>query len=290
MTAIKARLALELYRYLVPMLPSRVRMYLKRYIDANRAEWTQIGMLSVSLADTPYQLLLDMRHWHQRWTYVKGHYPEPHITHALDQYLDAGALYIDIGANVGVHVVYGAHCVGASGHCIAFEPNPHSFERLNQQIQRNHLTQVTAHHTALGDQAGSIILHGCHDENVGSTLRPNTQQADDDCEVPLNRADMFLTDIPEEQVGLCKIDVEGFEFQVVQGLSHFLSRHPRMVYIVEVTDEWLRLSGASASQLFALFQQHQFHAHYIDPHTAVTQPLTEPLPDQQYDVLFKRID
>lgn len=284
---IKARLAIEIYRHFIKFLPPQIRFRLKHYIDKQRDEWHQIGILNARLNETPYNLLLDMKHWHQRWTYIKGHYPEPHVTGILDTHLGEGGLFVDIGANIGVHTVYAAHKVGRTGQCIAFEPNPHSYKRLSQQIALNQLENVTVHHTALGNDVGTVVLQGCNDENVGSSLR--TSKADDDgCEVPLNPADNYLADIPQQQQGICKIDVEGYEHQVLLGLVGFIASHPNMSYIVEVTDEWLKASGSSSNILFEFFREHNFHPHYIDPVNASLRALDNALPDRQYDVLFKQ--
>ena len=283
---LQARFAIEIYKQFQSQLPRGIRMRLKQYIDRQGEQWQEIALLETRLKNTPYRLILDMKHWHQRWTYIKSYYPEPHITSILDRHLQEESLFIDIGANIGVHTVYAAHKVGKSGQVIAFEPNPYSYQRLGDQIALNHLKNVTAHHTALGSEIGTIVLHGCNDENVGSSLRVD-ESGEGDCEVPLNLADNFLADIPDRQSGICKIDVEGYEYQVLQGLKGFIESHPGMVYIVEITDEWLKMGGSSAQTVFDFFEDYGFQAYHIEPQSARLEQLDCALSDWQYDVLFK---
>lgn len=284
---LKSRLALEIYRHFGTNLPNRIRYPLKAYIDSPDHDWEHIGLLKTALQDTSYHLWLDVKHWHQRWTYVKRHYPEPHITHILNRYLDLGAVYIDVGANIGVHVMYAAAIVGSSGYCFAFEPNPHSFSRLQQHISRNKITTVSTYQTALGNEQGTIILHGCEDENVGSTLRERSEHVvDSDCEVSLSVGDDWLYEIPRDKNGIVKIDVEGFEYQVLQGMTHFIDNHEQFMYVVEVTDVWLRQNGNSAQQLFEFFSSRGFASYLINPHTMMLDEVASPPSDRQYDVLF----
>jgi hypothetical protein len=67
----KANLAIEVYKRFLPLLPSRLRLAMKRYINADLPIWAKLGNRIGQLDGTPYQLELNMRHWHQRWTYIK---------------------------------------------------------------------------------------------------------------------------------------------------------------------------------------------------------------------------
>lgn len=49
---------------------------------------------------------------------------EPQVVHVLRQYLKAGSVFVDIGANVGWHTAVGSSIVGPTGRVYAIEPNP----------------------------------------------------------------------------------------------------------------------------------------------------------------------
>lgn len=254
------------------------------------ANWGELGMLLTQLDGTPYMAQLHMRHWHQRWTYIKREYPEPHINTVMSYFLKPGYTFIEIGANVGVFTLYGVHYVGDEiGRVIAIEPNPYSKDHLWQHLVLNHIHGVELHQVALGAENGTLTLHDCSDASVGSSLR-QISNADDTCDVQVVRGDDLLRDVPDDAYGLCKIDVEGFEMQVLSGMMQFVESHPNFAYIIEVTDEWLRATGSSADELFALFMQRGFRAYCIvEPHGKL-HPIKQPLSAHQYDVLFTRYE
>jgi len=74
-----------------------------------------------------------------------------------------------------------------------------------------------------------------HTEDYGASLRPVSQGAGDQLDVPLVRGDDLLDDIAPDAKGVCKIDVEGAEMKVLRGIEKFIENHPGFVYLVEVT-------------------------------------------------------
>src|SRR5688572_13376265 len=135
----RAQLAIEIYRYFRQWMPFRIRKALKNYIDQDHAEWRKLGKRDRLLNQTPYYLSLDLAHWHQRWTYVKGYYPDEHLTCLMRKSLQADSIFIDIGANIGVHSLFAASRIGRPSQIWAVEPNPHSFARLMEHVESNRL-------------------------------------------------------------------------------------------------------------------------------------------------------
>jgi FkbM family methyltransferase len=280
---LKANLAIEVYKRFLPLLPSRLRLAMKRYINADLPIWAKLGTRVGQLNGTPYQLELNMRHWHQRWTYIKGHYPEPHVTQLLSEVLKKDSVYIDIGANIGVHCVYAASFLASASQIWAIEPNPHSFSRLKANAELNQLSEMNLHQLALGNQNGTVRLENCDDENVGTTLRHNAAEG---CETPIRKGDELFAAIPASAQGICKIDVEGFELEVLRGMQQFIHEHPQMSYVVEVTPEWLSSLGDSAEKLFQVFLAEGFQAYEIVDGSDRLLPLSKPIDKSQYDVFF----
>ena len=73
--------------------------------------------------------------------------------------LNEGDVFVDIGANVGLFSLIASQKVGASGMVISFEPTPVTFERLQENINLNHLKNIDARRVALSDQAGSMDFY-----------------------------------------------------------------------------------------------------------------------------------
>ncbi len=166
-----------------------------------------------------------------------------------------GGVFVDIGANVGNHVLYAARILGAS-KVIAFEPNPAALRVLELNVAGNGLQdRVVLHALGLADRAGWASLSTPNENNLGGTrLSPHAgdkdgarHKAGDDVDkagdggngssdgdrgLRLVRGDDVLA---REQVDFIKIDTEGLELSVLLGLAETIGRC-RPVMFVEVDD------------------------------------------------------
>jgi FkbM family methyltransferase len=133
----------------------------------------------------------------------------------LLHFLRPGDLFLDIGANVGTYAVLASKVCGARS--IAFEPDPVTGRALSRNIQLNGLQDlVTVQQVALGSRTGNIAF------TVGlDTINRIATENDDRVQtVPIKRLD----DIPDAQTAvLAKLDVEGFEEEVLSGSRTVLS-------------------------------------------------------------------
>jgi len=114
---------------------------------------------------------------------------------------------VDIGAHVGMFSRVLACCFGK---VTAFEPTPDSFECLEANTADATRCDLTLHHCALGAQDATLHMH------YKPSTSPMTHVSPDDdgnITVPVKRLDDF--DLTE--VDFLKMDVEGFEYFVLQG-------------------------------------------------------------------------
>lgn len=148
------------------------------------------------------------------------------ITWICRRLLKAGATALDIGANIGMVTVSMAALVGETGRVYSFEPNPALVRRLRQTIDRNGFQQVTLHPVALGPQECSLDLRVPKiNAGSGSLVRNSDCSECATVSVPVKK----LSDIGKEidTVQLMKMDVEGYEAEVLKGGHEFLERvHP----------------------------------------------------------------
>jgi FkbM family methyltransferase len=131
---------------------------------------------------------------------------------------------IDVGANVGSYsVLLSRNC----NRVYAFEPTPSSF----QALQTLNIKNVILYNLALGSESGEteIVLpkiSGKADYAL-ATLRPLGTREFDDVEkfkVKVARFNDFATNIDFNHIDFVKIDVEGFELQVLRGMSRLLEK------------------------------------------------------------------
>src|SRR5690606_10525858 len=82
------------------------------------------------------------------------------------------------------------------------------------------------------------------------TLRSVNEATGERISVPVRQGREVLADLPISRRTLVKIDVEGFEHQVLRGLGNVVHR-PNLGFSVEITDRWLRETGSSATDLIS---------------------------------------
>jgi len=149
---------------------------------------------------------------------VKRSY-EPHVTSVLRPLLKPGAIFIDIGANIGYYTLLAAAHVGSAGKVIAFEPSSANCDLLRMSLHANNFTNVQLHPSAVADFEG-IVGFGMDDSNGRISLDDPTSAA---FQVRAVRLDIFLNDQP--RIDLIKIDIEGAEGRALSGMRELVRRH-----------------------------------------------------------------
>lgn len=144
--------------------------------------------------------------------------------------LHRGDLFVDVGANVGVYTILAGKVCGA--HCLSFEPVPATFACLRENLALNGLDNVEARNIGVGRERGALFFTSTRD-STNHALRPG-EKAEDAISVPVETLD--------ETVGgrepvLIKIDVEGFEAEVIAGAASVLSRPSLLAVIMELNGQ-----------------------------------------------------
>lgn len=130
----------------------------------------------------------------------------------------ANSTALDIGANIGNHALFFSPMFGQV-HC--FEPSPRTFGVLS--VNAALASNITAHNLALGDSQGKMSL-SYSPLNVGeaSLVQSTAQDGRLSHQVDVVTLDEFGSSL--ENVAFLKIDVEGFEPQVLRGARRLLEK------------------------------------------------------------------
>jgi FkbM family methyltransferase len=122
--------------------------------------------------------------------------------------LPAGAVVVDVGANIGVFALYAA-AAGAS-RVFAFEPFPDSFALLRRNAEHNRLASIVPRQLALAGESGtrSLFLAGRHGTN---SLFGDGAAVQVECRT---LADVFAAEAIE-RCHFLKLDCEGAEYEIL---------------------------------------------------------------------------
>ncbi len=146
--------------------------------------------------------------------------------------LQSDEIFVDIGANVGAYTILASKVIGSQS--IAFEPLPETIDRLRDQIQINRIdSRVDIRNKGVGDKKCQLFFTNNNDTtnkvspagNINNSTIVEVTTLDIELD---NNSKYFL-----------KIDVEGFEFNVIEGASNLLSSDAISAVIIELNGSGL---------------------------------------------------
>ena len=187
--------------------------------------------------------------------YVSGYY-EPDILAVIKANLPVGGTYVDIGANIGQHALFAASLVGPLGSVHAFEPIKKLTEQIKQSVATNRYTdRFKIHNVACGAVACSAHID-INSQNIGGS-KIDTTRTDSDAIIYIVPADTILADLP--RIDLIKIDTEGFELDVLEGLTVTLTKHKPALIIEYSPSLWdINQRSEMSQRFFSILRAHGY--------------------------------
>ena len=164
---------------------------------------------------------------HETGTYEKG------ILYYLSSILKKGDCFIDVGANIGLMSIYASEFVGDKGTVLAFEAHPKTARLLEANIEMNNLSNIQVCQYALGSSEGKTFIYDNWQVNRGGASLVVKTADSEAYEIDVHCLDYSLQTnlIPKA----LKIDVEGFEMEVLKGAVNTIRTfHP--VLIIELSE------------------------------------------------------
>ena len=158
---------------------------------------------------------------------------------ALAASTKAGDVFYDIGANVGFFSVIGARLVGPAGLVYAFEPVPSNAEFVRSNAKSNGFKNVVVHEKAVSSTSGQGELTlAAYSGGAALSNVPKPPDATSVLPVALIAIDDLVVGQGAPPPSVVKIDVEGAELDVLQGMRQVLvSNRPIVLFEIDDHDQ-----------------------------------------------------
>lgn len=181
----------------------------------------------------------------------EGNY-EVGMSRVIADYLRTGGTFLDMGANEGFFTVMGAKLCGVEGRVVAVEPQKRLAPIIRENLRLNglNLNNVTIVNAAVSDKTGLETIHLFPEINTGASSITNSPRYHVSSQTVATRTlTQILDDEKLPHVDLMKVDIEGYEWEMIQGSVEAFSDHRIRAMAMEIHNENLQRRGLDAADL-----------------------------------------
>ena len=187
---------------------------------------------------------LDCRFYlpHARYDLIQGFIKQNHVffenellNHVKNKYLQPDMVYLDCGANIGNHTIFFLKAAAAK-KIYAFEGNPDTYKILKHNISINdNESHILSYNCVLGEEEGKADIDIYDPFNLGCTSFQKAREGID--MYPLDSFDF------KEKIDFVKMDVERFEYHVLQGMKKILEKDKPILWIEIFPENITKVEG-----------------------------------------------
>ena len=222
------------------------RGLLRPVLEGQRLKWTLKENLSV-----------DATHW----------------LDVIEPLLTKQDIVFDVGTNIGTIANWLAN---STKHVHGFEPHPENIEMTRDQVKLRKTKNITLSQLALSKKPGTLQLHvksfhGHH--SLGDTAASPTVEKID---VEVETVDRYCSTHGIDRIDFLKIDVEGFEDDVLEGATSMLKDHRIGFVLFELRHSILASVDKHAKDIFTPLIENGYSIFTLDGRTLATDELENP--------------
>ena len=158
-----------------------------------------------------------------------------------------GMTFLDVGANIGYYTALAARIVGPNGKVIALEPDPESYQYLEQTVKANAVGNVQTFQVAASDGPATLPLFISKDNRGDNRLYAPAEKRPQ-IEVEARPIDELLSENNINTVDFIKIDVQGYEPKVIAGLKKTINQSEKLTILSEFWPKGISEAGGDAKK------------------------------------------
>lgn len=197
-----------------------------------------------------FKLLLDTKNLIDARIIFTGSY-EPQLRNVFRKLINKDDIILDIGANIGYHSLLFSEVCGPNGKVYSFEPVKKNYTQLIKNIELNQIKNINPLNFALGNSDINLVIDTEKSgPNPGSISLLNVSKTGE--EISCRDADKALQSMNIKKIDFIKIDVEGYEWFVLESLKNII-KETRPIIIFEWDSNYQANSNINASDFHDYF-------------------------------------
>lgn len=188
---------------------------------------------------------------------------EPGVTELLRSRLDSSTVFYDIGAHIGYYTLL---CAANSDYVVSAEPDPDAYNRLHKNIELNDFGNITCLNKGVFDEVGEMSLHKhTGEEQASNSFASSPSLKGGKIDVPVTTVDNISREYRPPD--LVKIDVEGAELRVLNGMVETISEKPELIVEIHSSNnnryDKISKFGDSVDSLIEFLQSYEYELYEI---------------------------
>jgi FkbM family methyltransferase len=201
--------------------------FVNLYTKAKWRHYQKIGHLSFTIAGSQMRLLSLDKGVSAELAVHRTH--EPCASELLSQSLKPGMTFIDIGSNLGYYSLLANRIIGPTGRIVAIEPMPQNADVSRHNFLLNGAAKIIFRQIAISDHNGFLPLH-LSDKSNWHSLNP-VPWPTRELLVPACTLDSLATELSLSRVDFIRMDLEGYETTVVNGMVETIAKHSPRLFV-----------------------------------------------------------
>jgi len=174
----------------------------------------------------------------------------------------------DVGANIGYTSLLMGKANHSKSNVYAFEPDPNTYQNLLHNLKLNKISSIYPYNLGIGKKESREKLVVSQNGNLGENSINNNAKENFNW-ITLTSIDLFCVKNNVDKIDLIKIDVEGYEYNVLKGAEKTINKD-KPVLFVEIIDEKLKSNDSSSKEVISFIERYYSNIYDVATKERVT--------------------